>query len=201
MQIGRGNFFYDAEDVKRHGLKPFISTSNFDFPSTAGGNDYQSKHWAYLIFDMLNAGQLRESGSISTVGIQHPISVGDNLEFDDSVYHIEQTTHVMKIDPLGRKSFRTNLLLSFGTHLSSDKERPVYPQMKHTDSYRERLRDNTNEGVLPGVSDSQDIHGRDQGEEVTETKEKDFTGSGVDEEGMGRLGSLKYTTKKKHKDE
>lgn len=189
-QIGRGNFFYDTEDIKRHGLKPFVTTSSFDFPSAAGGNDLQARHWAYLLFDMLNAGQLRESGSISTVGIQHPISVGDNLEFDDSVYHIEQTTHVMKIDAGGRKTFRTNLLLSFGTHIDSSNTTPVYPQMKHTDSYRERIRDNVNEQILPGVGDTQDIGGRVKGEELKETKEKSFTGTGVKETGMDRLGSL-----------
>ena len=194
MQVGKGNFFYDGKDVQRHGLKPIIASSVFDYPG--GISETQSRNWAYLLFDMLNAGQLKESGAISSVGIVHPISVGDNLEFDDCVYHIEQVTHNMKEDPDGKLSFRTNLILSFGTNLNSTKDLPIYPQMQHTDSYRERLKDNANEGILPGVSDTQDIAGRVQGEEVQETKEQSFTGGSVDKKGMERASSLSYNVKK-----
>jgi len=193
-QIGSGNFFYDEEDIKRHGLKPFVSTSNFDFPSPAGGNENQARNWAYLSFDMLNAGQLRESGVIQCVGIEQPISVGDNLEFDNSVYHIEQVSHVMRINPEGFKAFRTTIMLSFGTEMASSKTTPVYPQMEHTASEQERIRDYKKEGILPGVSDTQDIKGREKGENVKGTKEKSFTGAGVKATGMDRMKSFEDKT-------
>jgi len=151
------NIFFDQEDIQRHGMHPAIITSGFDFP-VEDDLKKQSKDWAYLLFDMLNAGQLRESGTISCVGIEEPIAVGDNLNFDNSIYHIETVTHNMIIDhTTGKKQFRTHLVLSFGTSLDSDKTTAVYPQMQFSDTLKERIRDRRHEEILPGYSDTEDI--------------------------------------------
>ena len=202
-----GNNFFDNEDIKRHGLRPSIVSSNFDY-SSGDANLTRSKDWAYLLFDMQNAGQLRESGAISCVGIEDPICVGDNLEFDGNIYHIEQVSHHMSIEPQsGKKIFRTNLKLSFGTSLNSTDSTPVYSQMEFTDTLTERKRDRVNEDILPGFSDTQDLPGnsRELGEEVKETKEESFTRGSVSSKGRNRFSSLKFNdpgirSKNKNKD-
>lgn len=176
MQTGQGNYVVDVNDVERSGLKPYIVTAQFDFPDNGKVNQpNKGAEWAQLIGDFLIGGHLREAGTIQCVGIEEPISVGDKLQLANTVYEIEGVTHVMSVTPNGRKVFRTNLQVSFGMDLRSNKNRPVYPEMEHTDAYTMRVEDYNNEAILPGTSDTQDIPGRLNGEEVEETKQASFT--------------------------
>lgn len=154
------NIYYDQDDIQRHGLKPSIVTSNFDFPLNQGADTTtDANKWAALLFDMLNAGQNRESGTITCYGIVEPICVGDNLVFDGNVYHIEAVSHSLSISAGGRKTFRTNLTVSFGTNLASNRARPVYPQQENTFVDQENIRDyeRIQERVLPGISEAQNL--------------------------------------------
>ena len=173
-QLGLGNYFYDQKDIQRHGLRPFSATASFDYPGNTG-TGRQAKIWAELLFDMMNAGQNRESGTMSAQGIVEPICVGDNLEFDGNVYHIEQVSHTFSVDQMGRKSFKTNLVLSFGT---PDSKKIRYSQMDHTDSNSEKKRDEQNEQIMPGFSDTQSLpnstNRSKDGEELSKTPEKSF---------------------------
>jgi hypothetical protein len=191
-QIGLGNFFFNPIDVKRHGLKPSVITTEFDFPGGTGENVKQSRAWAYLLFDMMYAGELRESGTLTFYGIQDPISVGDNIEFDNNIYHIESVNHILQIAPDGKKLFRTSLTLSFGTSLDSDSTAPVYPQMENTFSDNERSDDYSNERILPGNSDTQDIpydSTRKDGEKIRDGVDKSFT---LDENVKPRISSIEF---------
>lgn len=175
-QTATKNFQADGGDIERNGLRPFLATANFDYPQTS--KKTKGKEWAELVGDWLINGHLREAGTITCVGIEEPISVGDNLEFDGVVYHIDNIRHTMTIDNTGRKQFRTHLQVSFGTDLRSTKTQPVYPEMEHTDSLTYRSEDfNEGERILPGFSDTQNIGGRVDGEETKETKQESFTPS------------------------
>jgi len=195
------NIFYDKEDIKRHGLKPQIVTTNMDFPLNRGNTSSEAKKWAWLMFDMLNAGQNRESGVISCQGILEPISVGDNLQFDGSIYHIEAVSHVMQVAPDGKKSFKTNLTLSFGTSLESNTLIPVYPQQKNTYSEVERKDDYNRERILPGLGEAQFLpqqegKSRSKGELVRTTEERQkaqvpFTGPPNGKTGRGRASTVR----------
>ena len=178
QQIALGNFFYDEGDIERQGLKPYVMTSNFDFPAAKGGDNGKQLHareWAELVADWIIDGHLKESGVLTFQGIQEPIAVGDNLEFDGIIYHIEGVTHVMSIAPGGQKSWVTKVTVSFGMDARSSKTGPVYPNMEHTDAQSNNQEDWVNERILPGISDTQDITGRDHGEEINPTKEESFT--------------------------
>lgn len=177
MQTGQGNYVVDVDDIERHGLKPYIVTAQFDFPDNGKVNQpNKGAEWAQLVGDFLIGGHLREAGTVQCIGIEEPISVGDKLQLGSVVYEIEGVTDVMSVGPDGKKLFRTNLQLSFGMDIRSDKNRPVYPEMEHTDSYTLRVEDfNSNQAILPGSGEAQDIAGRLNGEEVTETKEGSFT--------------------------
>tara|TARA_R100000951_G_scaffold101420_1_gene92919 strand:- start:14621 stop:16450 length:1830 start_codon:yes stop_codon:yes gene_type:complete len=172
-QIEVGNFAEDTDDVIRNGRKPFIATCNYDYAGT--DTEHRAQKWAKLVADWVFNGHLKMNGTIESVGIVDPICVGDNLELDNIVYHIETISHNMSIDAAGFNSFRTGLSLSMGVSESSTKDIPVYAEMDHTDTKTRREDDQKNERLLPGFSDTQDLPSRVGGEEVTETRQATFT--------------------------
>ena len=174
LQITSGNWVEDKDDVLRHGRKPYIVTCNYSPPS-ASETTAKAKEWAYLVSDWLFDGHLKLNGTMQTIGIEEPVCVGDNLELDSVVYHIESINHSMSVDPNGFKSFRTNLSLSMGVDKKSTSTTPVYGEMDHSDSFTRRKDDFNKEKLLPGFSDSQDWPGREAGEEIVETSEASFT--------------------------
>lgn len=192
-QVGLGNVFVDQEDIKRNGLRPFVRTVPFDFPNAP--NNKKAREWAELLFDMLNAGQLRESGAMTCQGIEQPICVGDNLEFDGNVYHIEQVNHSLSIDGLGRKSFKTSLVLSFGTPVDSKKGNIKYAQMENTDAISELERDRNIEGMMAGISDTQDLPTRKDGEKTRKTPQENFNRENANQK-RSKLITLKSLLKK-----
>lgn len=181
QQVALENFVIDDGDIKRNGLRPYIQTSNFDFPreKDAGpAKRIRAKEWSRILSDWIIDGHLKESGVATFVGIQDPISVGDNLEFDNIIYHIESIVHSMRVAPSGHKMFRTKVTLSYGMDKRSSKNGPVYAEMDHTDAHTKNLEDYNHERILPGISDTQDIAGtrrKFKGEEVVETRQESFT--------------------------
>lgn len=170
-QSSNQNFQLNEQDILKHGLRPIIQGCDFDFPS----NDNKLIHaqdWNKLLFDWLRDGQLKENGTVQTVGIEEPISIGDNFQLQDTIYHIESISHQMGIDANGNTSFKTNFQLSFGVENNTTKQ--TYPEMEHTDAYTYHKDDYAKKGILPGFSDSQDIINREDGEEIKETQQERF---------------------------
>ncbi len=131
----------DSEDISRNGLKPYVQMNSFDFPTLEGAS--MAPTWTRLLADMLMGGQLKLNGSITAQGIHEPIPVGDNLELNGIVYHIEGVTHSCSSAPTGERTFRTTLQLSSGVAADD-----TWPQMKN-----ESLDDETTEeSGYPGVS-------------------------------------------------
>jgi hypothetical protein len=179
-QIAYKNFVVDEGDIQRNGLRTYIKTANFDFPGEDKPNTrLRAKEWSQLLADWVIDGNLKESGTATFAGIQESISVGDNIEIDGIIYHIENVHHSLHILPSGKKKFRTKIAISYGMDVRSSKDGPVYANMDHTDAYTEGLRDAANEGLLPGTSDTQNIRGRVDGEEVRETRQQSFTPSNL----------------------
>jgi hypothetical protein len=177
VQIANENFVEDKDDVTRHGRKPYIVNCNYDFPLDGREPQFAATRWANLVADWVMNGHLKLNGKIITAGIVDPICVGDNLEFDNVVYHIESISHVMILNSEGQKNFRTTLNLSMGISDDSTEDVQLYGEMDHTDSYKKRKQDYSQEGVLPGFSDTQDLPGdknRSNGEEIKETEQKTF---------------------------
>lgn len=205
QQIALQNFVFDGGDISRHGLRPYVVTSNFDFPIKTN-KKLRAKQWSQIVSDWVIDGHLKESGTLKFYGIQDPISVGDNIEFDNIVYHIESVNHTMTIMPNGKKSFRTKITVSYGMDLRSNKSRPVYAEMEHTDAHTKNIEDYENERIRPGISDTQDIIGRPQvgstaGEEVRETRQKSFTLDPANRRKSNASSLADGTTKKPTKDD
>ena len=153
------NYVFDTNDVTRSGLRPIIIQNQFeDLPNQTA---YFGPMWARIYGDAVMGGQLKINGTIECTGIVEPITIGDNLEFDGTVFHIEQIVHNASINPAnGVKSFRTTLSLSHGVNVNSNAQGTVYSQMAYPGAYPERANDYQNEQILPGVSESQDILSR-----------------------------------------
>lgn len=156
-ETARHNYIYDIDDVQRNGLRPYVVTSEFDRlpdpPFTQDG--FRSPGWAKIMGDALIGGHLKMNGTISFVGIVEPIAVGDNLQFDGVVYHIEQIVHSADINQSGKKTFRTTVTLSNGLDIQSGSD-VVYNEMLWGSAQDKRVSDYKTTKILPGVSESQD---------------------------------------------
>jgi hypothetical protein len=149
------NYVYDIDDVKRNGLKPSVITSEFDLIGDKG--TFRSPGWAKIMGDALIGGHLKMSGTIEFVGIVAPIAVGDNLQFDGVVYHIEQVSHNAMIQQNGIKSFRTTVAVSYGMSISNSSGGVRYNEMTDSNAYDDRSNDYNHAQILSGVSESQDV--------------------------------------------
>jgi len=172
-ETAAGNYLYDKEDIRRSGLRPYIWNSTMDEIPDQNSTSFRSPTWAKIVGDFLIGGQLKLNGTLSCFGITEPIAVGDNLEFNDVVYHIEQVTHSCTIDQSGKKIFRTTLALSNGVSVSSSglstvssssaqdaDQGNLYAEMKDSNAQKSRVDDYRFNKLLPGVSEAQSIQSR-----------------------------------------
>jgi hypothetical protein len=156
QEIARGNYSYDIDDVQRSGLRPFVVTTQFDEPTTTN-KEYRSPGWAKIVGDALIGGHLKMNGHITCAGIVDPIAVGDNLELDNTVYHIEEVSHNSSINvQSGQKMFRTTIGLSSGVNVASSSKGTRYSEMLNPAAYERREQDWNTDQILPGVTENQD---------------------------------------------
>jgi hypothetical protein len=112
----------DKKDIERNGLSMYTQTLtsasalvNYDKAKDAHGG-----YWTQVMSDFITTQHLRHSGTLRLVGVQEPICVGDNLEYDGGLYHIEQVTHSGGIQGMGMRTFNTELMVTNGISLASD---------------------------------------------------------------------------------
>lgn len=156
------NYVYDVNDVARSGLRPSIVTTAFQDLTVQSTAANVSRDWATIVGDAIMGGHLKLNGTLESAGIVDPIAVGDNLEYDGVVYHIEEVVHLGAIVPeTGLKSFRTTLKLSAGVSVSDNRSGLAYPEMINTNAYKDRASNfNNGDKSLPGVSEEQSVVGR-----------------------------------------
>lgn len=160
-QTNLPNWYVDQQDVQRHGLRPDISESNFDYvkDSTFGT---RVNIWARMRSDWLFNGQLRPKGSITLAGVNEPIVEGDNVQVRGIVYHIDAVQHIGQLGTDGRKQFITILTVSRGilaSSLTSGDVLPIYPYTRGPGSEDE-------DG--PGVTDIQQTFSHGNRDELGE---------------------------------
>lgn len=180
-QILKKNYVVDREDVKRNGLRPYIATSNFDYPSDGtSARLSQTPLWAQIVGDWVIGGQQKVSGTVDISGITEPITSGDNAQIDGVVFHIEGVTHMMSISRGdGKISFRTSLQLSSGVMSEAFASQGKYAEMNEVsgDGRRQWIADNGFETLMPmpGSSDTQDIGSRTDAEKKASFKDNPFS--------------------------
>lgn len=158
VQTAAGNYVHDVNDVMRSGLRPLVVTTSFQ-DLTIANNKYIGKICANILGDAIIGEHLKLNGTLECAGIVDPIAVGDNLEYDGNVYHIEEVNHMCSVSPdNGVTMFRTVVRLSHGVDARDSKSGPTYAEMQHTVAYQDR-KDNYVNGdrTLPGVSEEQEV--------------------------------------------
>ena len=157
-QTAAKNYAYDVNDVLRSGLRPSVITTSFQ-DLTAFTDISVGRRWALIVGDSIIGGHLKLNGTLECAGIVDPIAVGDNLEYDGNVFHIEEVVHTCSINSAtGTKSFRTTLKLSSGVSVVDTRSGLAYPEMVNTSAYENR-KNNYLYGnkTLPGASEEQDV--------------------------------------------
>jgi hypothetical protein len=131
-QIVRNPPIRDDLDIARSGLRPHMQTIPCAPEDTRNGSP---KKWMEITSDILMGQQLTLTGTMVTVGIQAPICPGDNIEWDDVVFHIESVTHSCGIQPDGQKTFVTTLALTHGVRATGTglSDLDIYAGTKPTD--------------------------------------------------------------------
>lgn len=115
----------DAVDVQRYGPAPQIK--NLHFISVLTGTMTAQEGSAKMDFGamMMDAwveGEKRIGGTILCKLIQEPIAVGDNLEYDNGLYHIESIQFRGRTETkTGVRTANTRFKVTYGTSLSSPK--------------------------------------------------------------------------------
>lgn len=107
----RNQPFSDELDIARNGFRPYFASVNCS-PKDVANHDPTT--WMYILSDILFGQHLTLTGSIELYGIQAPIVPGDNIEFDDAIFHIESVGHSFSISGSGNKTFSTSLTLTHG---------------------------------------------------------------------------------------
>jgi hypothetical protein len=127
-----------VNDIKRATLRIESGVINVDTSrDKTQTNDNGAKNTASkfttgfqkLFADFSAGNHLKYSGSITTSGIQAPVAIGDNLEFDGCLFHIEQIAHSVIADPATQiKNFTTSFRVSNGISLRSPANEPWIDQ-------------------------------------------------------------------------
>lgn len=148
QQIKEGNYAVDVDDILRNGSKNMIINTNADVQVQSAKAQAVTSiaEWKNLIADWYIDGHLKLNGSITLAGIKEPICVGDNLEYDNKLFHIESVNHNYAVDPnSGIVSFYTTLALSHGVKANGDK---FYEN-------RSFFREDDKSSNLPGYTDEE----------------------------------------------
>lgn len=112
---------YDVANARRSGLRTM--TAEFRLTDD-GSNPADTQSYSGIAFNAIRNGHLKWNGRIVTVGIQEPISLGDNVAYDDVLYNINGMSHRGRITPsTGEKTFNTTIELASGVSLSGTEKR------------------------------------------------------------------------------
>lgn len=102
----------DDLDIQRSGLRPLMGTVACKLSDLFG---QAPTTWIRLVSDFNMGNHLMLNGTILCHGIEEPIAEGDNVEWDDAVYQIEQVDHSCSMNTEGgQRSWITSLSLTHG---------------------------------------------------------------------------------------
>jgi hypothetical protein len=122
VAIQYGNWAFDTSDIKRNGMRFYPVKVDQDLIALDDKKASEViRSYTAFISSIISNQHLKYNGVIQTFGIFDPICVGENLEFNNIVFHIEGVKHVYQVQN-GLPIFRTTLSISHGIHKSGDLE-------------------------------------------------------------------------------
>lgn len=140
----------DFTDIKRNGIATYQATVAVAPQTILEG---ATGNWNLLTADWHSGGHLKFNGTINLIGIQAPICIGDNVEFDNLVMHIESVLHSCQISMDGRKGFTTTLLITQGVRADAEAQDVAIVSATDDRSIYGGIYSNDNTNVLdPGLS-------------------------------------------------
>jgi hypothetical protein len=111
----------DVADICRSGIKVFDRQLSANVNEAQYNNNTSpGAKWQRIMADILMGGHLKFSGTIRCRGIQEPVCVGDNLQYEDVIYHIESITKTGSIQNNGMRDFSTTFEVTDGIPLDTD---------------------------------------------------------------------------------
>lgn len=148
----------DIADIRRSGVRSYITQTNADVSGIVSETGPLGRTFNKFMSDILMDQHLKWTGSLRVKGIQEPIAVGDNVEYDRIIYQLEAVSHMGFVDNAGRKSFSTTLSVSNGISTKSDfAERDYLPHEDEPDHAHSFDVDNSEEdGELDTVAIEED---------------------------------------------
>lgn len=150
VQTVMGNVSIDLADIIRSGPRIHSTFSDTEAPVQKDGKTQPSpiNEWTDIITDCFVNGHLKMNGTITVAGIQDPICVGDNFQFDNKLFHIEGVEHKYTVDPVrGIKNFTTTLVLTHGYYVANGELYYMSSQPQNRESQTDK--------DLPGYSDEE----------------------------------------------
>ena len=102
----------DDLDIQRSGVRSFSANIACHVRDQVGA---VTTKWTRLIADRAMLSHLTLNGTIVSIGIFSPLHIGENVEFDNVIYHLESITHTCSMETNGgRRSFNSVLSVSNG---------------------------------------------------------------------------------------
>jgi hypothetical protein len=114
--------FMDRLDIQRNGLRMKQNVLSALITPEDQEKLSKARAWSGMLADIMMRMKYSLNGTLTCKGIQEPIPVGDNVVFQNTLFHIEQVSHQGGIDMSGKKFFNTTLSLTFGLELKDNKE-------------------------------------------------------------------------------
>jgi hypothetical protein len=112
----------DLADIKRNGLRAYVVTINSDVSGVVEKQAARGRWYTAFMADILLPGHLKWNGSLQTHGVQLPVTAGDNMEWDNVIYHVEGRVDQGGIDGNGRRFWRTSFNLSSGISVAESED-------------------------------------------------------------------------------
>jgi hypothetical protein len=120
----------DDLDIQRSGLHSYMTEVNCAVEDEVQGTPGL---WMALVADWMIGSQYVLTGTITTTLVQSAVAEGDNLEFDNMVFHIEAVSHRCSISASGVRTGSTSFSLTNGMRSDTDStpglsdDFPIYP--------------------------------------------------------------------------
>lgn len=119
----------DYADISKNGLRMYSNPMGAFFQQSDAGVE-EIRWWNALMADIMMRLKYTISGSLHCKGIQEPICIGDNLVFQDVLFHIDSVSHMGGIDMMGNKTFDTVLSLTYGIRENAKTEEFVSDSLR-----------------------------------------------------------------------
>lgn len=106
-------------DIARNGLRMYVTrVPAQSYSRVVSAQNNQGRIYTAMMADVLGDQHLKFNGSVASNFIQLPIAEGENLIYNNMLYHIERVSHSGGIGPTGQKMATTQFDLTNGVPLA-----------------------------------------------------------------------------------